>query len=402
MSALSPAGLARAARALALRLPLLYLALFFFYPLLAISAVSFLRDGQLDLAALTRILTRPYYRERLLFTLGQAALSTLLTLALALPAAHALATYRFRGKGALLALATLPFVLPTVVVAAAFKALLGDAGLLNRALMDGLSLSQPPLALERSLTLILLTHVFYNYAIALHILSGYWRTQTTRLEEAARALGCSPLRLWWEIRLPLLRPALLSAAALVFVFCFTSFGVVLLLGDVGRHDTLEVAIYRQVNIDLPTAATLSLTQSGLMFLMMLVYSRWSHVGGHTPALQSATSRERQPRTRAANAPGSARTWPSLCCSSGRHYWPWSGARSRTAAVTSPVSITPTSRDWGGIRCSSCRRSPPSVTRCNSRSRRCSCHCCWVPWPPIGWRDAEIGVLAASSCGTLSS
>ena len=86
LSALSPAGLARAARALALRLPLLYLALFFFYPLLAISAVSFLRDGQLDLAALARILTRPYYRERLLFTLGQAALSTLLTLALALPA----------------------------------------------------------------------------------------------------------------------------------------------------------------------------------------------------------------------------------------------------------------------------------------------------------------------------
>ena len=297
MSALSPAGLARAARALALRLPLLYLALFFFYPLLAISAVSFLRDGQLDLAALARILTRPYYRERLLFTLGQAALSTLLTLALALPAAQALATYRFRGKGALLALATLPFVLPTVVVAAAFKALLGDAGLLNRVLMDGLSLSQPPLALERSLTLILLTHVFYNYAIALHILSGYWRTQTTRLEEAARALGCSPLRLWWEIRLPLLRPALLSAAALVFVFCFTSFGVVLLLGDVGRHDTLEVAIYRQVNIDLPTAATLSLTQSGLMFLMMLVYSRWSQAGGRAPDLQSATSRERQPRTR---------------------------------------------------------------------------------------------------------
>ena len=93
-----------------------------------------------------------------------------------------------------------------------------------------------------------------------------------------------------------MRPALLSAVALVFVFCFTSFGVVLLLGDVG-HATLEVAVYRQVNIDLPTAATLSLTQSGLMFLLMLVYSRWSHAGGHTPDLQSATSRERQPRTR---------------------------------------------------------------------------------------------------------
>ena len=283
------------ASALALRLPLFYLIVFFVYPLIAIGTLSFMTDGQLDVAAFQRIISRAYYRERLLFTVGQAALSTLLTLGLALPAAHVMATYRFRGKAALLNLATLPFVLPTVVVAAAFKALLGNLGVVNRLLMAGLNLNEIPLPLERSLTLILLTHVFYNFAIALHILSGYWRTHSLRIEEAARTLGCSPLRIWWLVRLPLLKPALFAAAALVFVFCFTSFGVVLLLGDV-QHATLEVAIYRQVNIDLPTAAALSLTQSSLMLLMMWMYSRWSQGGFYSPALQSSASRERIPRT----------------------------------------------------------------------------------------------------------
>ena len=294
-----------AARATLLRLPLAYLALFFFYPLLAICAASFLREGQLDLAALIRILTRPYYRERLLFTLGQAIVSTLLTLALALPAAQVLATFRFRSKGFFLALATLPFVLPTILVAAAFQSLLGDAGLLNQALMGMLGLSEPPLPFERSLFTILLVHVFYNLSIALHILSNHWRNQTQRLEEAARVLGCSPTRIWWELRLPLLRPALLSAGSLVFIFCFTSFGVVLLMGDVG-HATLEVAVYRQLNIDLPTAATLSLTQSASLFLLALVYGGWGPARQQrvSAELQSATSRERPPRSR--------REWLWIC------------------------------------------------------------------------------------------
>ncbi|MCY4105490.1 MAG: iron ABC transporter permease [Chloroflexi bacterium] len=290
---LSP-WLRQQAGAMFLRVPLFYWVVFFLYPLLAIVGLSFLSEGQLDFTAFQRIISRAYYRERLLFTFGQAALSTLLTLLLALPAAQVMATYDFRGKTVLLALATLPFVLPTVVVAAAFKALLGDLGLVNRWLMHVLPLTEHPLPFERSLALILLTHVFYNYAIALHILSGYWRTQSMRIEEAARSLGCSPWRLWWQVRLPLLRPALFSAAALIFVFCFTSFGVVLLLGDV-QHATLEVAIYRQVNIDLPTAAALSLTQSGLLFLLVWLHSRWSQADLHTPALQSSTSRSRPPQ-----------------------------------------------------------------------------------------------------------
>src|SRR5690606_19494485 len=116
--------------------------------------------------------------------------------------------------------------------------------------------------------LILIAHVFYNYAVALRILVGYWSNQNARIEEAARVLGAHGWRLWLNIRLPMLRPALLAASALVFIFTFTSFGVIVILGGL-QFATLEVEIYRQsLNLfNLPMAAALSLIQILTMFLM---------------------------------------------------------------------------------------------------------------------------------------
>jgi ABC-type Fe3+ transport system permease subunit len=71
-------------------------------------------------------------------------------------------------------------VLPTVVVAAAFSALIGPRGVLNDALMWIFALEAPPIQLERTLTIILIVHVFYNYAVALRIIGGFWTTQSLR------------------------------------------------------------------------------------------------------------------------------------------------------------------------------------------------------------------------------
>lgn len=255
-------------------IPLFFFVLFFVYPLLEILNVSLNPAGTLDLSGFTRIITSNYYRDTLFFTLWQAALSTFFTIVLALPGAYVFTRYNFPGKSLLLSLSALPFVLPTVVVATAFSALIGNRGLINTALMSLLALDDPPIRLERTLAIILIVHVFYNYAVALRMITGYWSNQSVRMEEAARVLGCSGWRLWWEIRLPMLRPAILAAAVLVFIFTFTSFGVVLILGGV-RFATLEVQIYYQaLNVfDLPMAAALSLVQMGVMFLMMLFYTR---------------------------------------------------------------------------------------------------------------------------------
>lgn len=257
-----------------LLVPLIFLGVFFFYPLGSIIILSLFPDGVFEPGGFIRLATSGYYRGTLWFTVWQATLSTLLTIGLALPGAYVFTRYRFPGKSLLMSLATLPFVLPTVVVAASFTALIGPRGVLNTALMDWFGLAAPPIRLERTLTIILIVHVFYNYAIALRMISGYWANQSARIEEAARVLGCTGWRLWWEVRLPVLRPAITAAAVLVFIFTFTSFGVILILGG-PRYATLEVEIYRQAIglFNLPMAAALSLVQIGVMFLMMIVYTR---------------------------------------------------------------------------------------------------------------------------------
>ena len=253
--------------------PVLFLSAFYVYPLLTIFDISLRPEGALDLSAFARLFTSDYYIGTLLFTFWQALLSTALTIALALPCAYAFARYRFKGKSTLLSLSILPFVLPTVVVAMAFMSLLGKRGLVNDLLTTLFSLDYTPIQLERTLAIVIIVHVFYNFAIALRIMAGYWATQGLATEEAARTLGADEWAVWRDIRLPMIKPALLSAAVLVFTFTFTSFGVVLILGGI-RFATLEVQIYYQaVSIfNLPLAAALSLVQIVVMFLMMVLYT----------------------------------------------------------------------------------------------------------------------------------
>jgi thiamine transport system permease protein len=250
-------------------LPLLFLFAFFFYPLARILRLGFTVD------AITQITQRPYYLSVLWFTTWQAALSTALTLLVGLPAAYLFAHYEFRGKTLLRALTTVPFVMPTVVVATAFRALLGPNGPLNNGLEQLFSLDQPPIRLEQTLAIILIAHVFYNVTIVVRIVGGFWSSLSPRLSEAARILGASPLRAFVTVTVPLLRPALIAASLLIFLFTFTSFGVILLLGG-PTFSTLETEIYRQyVSYLRPeVAAVLSVLQILFTFLLMMFYTRW--------------------------------------------------------------------------------------------------------------------------------
>lgn len=291
------AALARRRSALYLLggLPLVFLLLFFVYPLLTLFIVAFQPEGQPDLSSFWTLVTSAYYRETAWFTLWQAALSTALTIGLALPCAFVFARYSFPGKGLLLSLSTLPFVLPTVVVAAAFSALVGPRGLLNQVLISLFRLETAPIQLEQTLTLVLIAHVFYNFPIALRLISGYLANQSPRVDEAARVLGAASWAVWWRVRLPLLRPALFASALLIFIFTFTSFGVVLLLGG-PRYATLEVEIYRQATslLNLPMAAALSIVQIGFMLVLMVVYTRLQR--GQTADLSTSRVVARRPRT----------------------------------------------------------------------------------------------------------
>lgn len=257
-------------------LPLAFLAAFYFYPLGSILALSFGRGEAGPLAPFATVFTSPVLRGVLGFTFWQAALSTLFTLALGLPGAYLFARYQFPGRALLRALSGVPFVLPTLVVAAAFSALLGPRGWVNLGLMTAFHLDAPPIQFLNTFAAILTAHVFYNLTIVLRLVGDFWSHLDPRLEQAARTLGASRAAVWRHITLPLLAPAILAAAVLVFIFNFTSFGVVLALGG-PRFATLEVEIYTQTIslYNLPLAAALSTLQLGATLGLTALYSRLS-------------------------------------------------------------------------------------------------------------------------------
>jgi thiamine transport system permease protein len=252
-----------------------FLILFYFYPLSAIFIESFSRADNV-LAPLAAVFTSPALLKVFGFTVYQAVVSTLATLAVGLPGAYLLARYRFPGQGLLRALTTVPFVLPTLVVAAGFNALLGPRGWINLGLMALFHLNAPPFQFVNTFGAIIVAHVFYNTTIVLRVVGDFWSRLDPRLGYAARVLGASRWQTFREVTLPLLAPAIAAAALLVFIFDFTSFGVILVLGG-PRFATLEVEIYRQTIalFNLPVAAVLALAQLLGTFGLTLAYARLS-------------------------------------------------------------------------------------------------------------------------------
>ncbi|WP_329056742.1 iron ABC transporter permease [Amycolatopsis sp. NBC_01488] len=213
--------------------PIGFLVVFFAWPVLAIVGRGFAAGG-LDV-----VLGDPRTWQLAGFTVASAAASTLVAVLAGLPVAFLLARVRLPGVGLARTLVLVPFVLPTVVVGLAFRALWPDGGVLP----------------------IVLANAFFNVAVVARTVAGLWARLDSRTTDAARALGASPWRAFRSVTLPALAPAIASAAAVVFLFCATSFGVVLILGG-ARYRTLETEIYlRTVDLlDLSGAAALSLIQ----------------------------------------------------------------------------------------------------------------------------------------------
>lgn len=272
-----------AAWALAAALPLGFLVLFFAWPVAALILTGLTDRGRLDLGVLPEVFSDPRTWQVIGQTFAQASGGTILSLLLGVPAAFVLYRLDFPGRSLLRGLATVPFVLPTVVVGVAFSALFGPGG---------------PLAwtgLDQSLTAIVLALAFFNVTVVIRTVGGFWAQLDERPEQAARTLGASPARVWWTVTLPALRPAIASAAALVFLFCATSFGVVLVLGG-RRFSTIETEIYRLTMqfLDLRSASVLALVQFAIVAAVMIVSTRLRHRREHAVSMRFERGRSARP------------------------------------------------------------------------------------------------------------
>ncbi|MFA7297339.1 MAG: iron ABC transporter permease [Dehalococcoidia bacterium] len=252
---------------------LLFVAPLLLWPAGTILVQGLAPDGRLSVDVARAVAGDAYYWERLAFSLGQAAASTTLALVVGLPAAWVFALVRFPGRSLLRALVTVPFVLPTIVVALAFERLLGPGGWAGRA-AEAMGLAMP--GVSGTIWAILLAHVFYNVSVVIRIVGGVWANLDPATLEAAQMLGAGRIRRFTAVTLPALLPAVLSASALVFMFCFTAFGTVLLLGGGDPHlDTLEVVVYRLTTrlVDLPEASVVAIAQVLTTVLVLLVYAQ---------------------------------------------------------------------------------------------------------------------------------
>jgi thiamine transport system permease protein len=266
--------------------PVFFLLVFFFFPLSKILALTFSSSVFSDEN------TIDITRRAVSFTFYQAVLSTIFTFILGFPAAILFARFDFPGKPFLRALTAIPFMLPTVVVAAAFNSLLGPRGFvfLLSSFFNSFFTSSS-FQFQGTLTAIVVAHVFYNTTIIIRIVGSALSRLDPKLEHAAHSLGADSLRVWWHVILPLLRPSLLAAALLVFLFDFTSFGVILLLGGT-NFSTLEVEIYLRVLKlpNLPLAALLSVIQLAFTLIISFFYSRMLAQTSTQTAPRFSTSR----------------------------------------------------------------------------------------------------------------
>ncbi|WP_307807839.1 ABC transporter permease [Nocardioides xinjiangensis] len=242
--------------------PVLVLGVLFVLPVTGMIAEGFWVDGRFAPGAVLEVLSRPRVHRVAWFTVWTSGVATLLAVVLGLPAAYALHRLALPGRSAVRAALLVPFVLPTVVVGVAFRQLLGEGGPLGFLGLDG-----TPVAILCGL-------VFFNVAVVVRTVGVAWESLDSRPGQAAAALGASPWQVLRTVTLPALRPAIVGAASIVFLFCATAFGIVLTLGGV-RYATVETEIYLLTTtiFDLQAAAALSVLQIVVVLVLLAVAAR---------------------------------------------------------------------------------------------------------------------------------
>jgi thiamine transport system permease protein len=193
------------------------------------------------------------------FTIWQAAVSTLIAVVIGIPGAYILYRKKFFGHRFIRALITVPLVLPTIVVAIVFSSFRAEHQIYEQV---GLGFFY-----ENSAYWIIAAHVFVNYSLIVRTLGGVWATMGNETEEAAADAGAGRLRTLLQITLPQLKPAIVSSAALTFLFCSSSYGIILILGG-GMVTSIEteIAVASLQFLDLNKAAALALLQTAITVL----------------------------------------------------------------------------------------------------------------------------------------
>ncbi|KLR60451.1 ABC-type Fe3+ transport system, permease component [Actinobacteria bacterium IMCC26207] len=230
-------------------------------PISAVLLRAIRPDGVWSAEAVTRILSSPRTWRLIAVTVAQALVSCACTVAVGVPVAWVLSRFRFYGRSFVKTLATVPFVLPTVVIGAAFATLLGPRGLFEA---------------RGTWLAIVIAQVCFNLAVVIRTVGAALSGVDSNQEAAARMLGASPFQAARRVLLPTVLPAIAASAVVVFLFCFTSFGVIVMLGG-GSVTTVEVEIWTRATrqFDISGAGVLCGVQLVAVLATLSIHSRIS-------------------------------------------------------------------------------------------------------------------------------
>ncbi|MEX0281037.1 MAG: thiamine/thiamine pyrophosphate ABC transporter permease ThiP [Arenibacterium sp.] len=222
------------------------------------------------------------------FTLTQAFLSALFSLALAVPVARALSRRRFPGRNLLITLLGAPFILPVIVAVLGLLSVFGRAGWIS----DGLALLGLPPVQIYGLHGVVLAHVFFNLPLATRLILQGWQEIPAERFRLAAQLGAGPAEVMRLLEWPMLRRILPGAFVVVFALCLTSFAVALTLGGGPRATTIELAIYQAVlfEYDFDRAAFLALIQIALTLVVAVFGFAVARSGGFGAGLDRPVQR----------------------------------------------------------------------------------------------------------------
>ena len=288
--------LERHGRRLVVIAPYAWLAVFFAVPFLIVLKISFSeavlalppyaplvewleQEGlsylniRLNLSNYLFLLQDPLYREAYLNSLAIAGLATLLTLAVGLPLAYAIARAPERWRGALVMMVILPFWTSFLIRVYAWIGILKNEGLLN-ALLLWLGLIDQPLVILNTNVAVYIG-IVYSYLpfMVLPIYASFEKMDPS-LVEAAVDLGSSPVKAFWTITMPIARPGIIAGCLLVFIPAVGEFVIPDLLGGsetlmIGR--TLWVEFFN--NRDWPLASAVAIVLLVVLIAPIMTFQR---------------------------------------------------------------------------------------------------------------------------------
>ena len=208
------------------------------------------------------------------FSLTQSLLSAFISVAVALPFSAFFSTFTFRFRKATLALSALSFTIPSILVVLGFVIFYGNNGVLNNLLKDIFSLEESPVRILYSYKAIILAHVYFNLPVAFNLITNGWTSLSREEEEASYTLKKGKIKTFFLITLPKLKNVIINAFLIIFLFCFSSFAIVMVLGGSPEYSTLESEIYRKAHVmlDQSGAAALSLFSFAITTIALILSS----------------------------------------------------------------------------------------------------------------------------------